>query len=248
MAIISLRNVTKDYTVDEETIVTPLHGLNLEVTHGEFIIIIGRSGIGKSTLLNLAGGLIRPSSGEVYIDDVNLWSLNDKKLSLLRNKKIGFIFQFPSLLPSLTALENVAFPAFLGPAKKDAYDRATRLLKMMGLGDRMGAYPRQLSAGEQKRVVVARALINKPEILLADEPTSDLDERTEQEVMAMLRDINQSGVTILMVTHSSELIGNATRVLTVDNGALVSARADKPADILSDNSRLNSEVKANRQL
>lgn len=243
MAIITLRNVTKDYAVDEETSITPVHGINLEVTPGEFIIIIGRSGTGKSTLLNLAGGLIRPSSGEVYIGDVNLWSLNDKELSLLRNKKMGFIFQYPSLLPSLTTLENVALPAFFGAGKKDAYDHATKLVKMMGLGDRMGAYPRQLSGGEQKRVSIARALINQPEILLADEPTADLDERTEQEIMAMMRDVNETGVTIMMVTHSSELIANATRVLTVDNGALVPARVDKLAGILSDRSPFNSRMK-----
>jgi len=220
--IISLRNVTRDYKIDEKTVITPVHQVSLDVDGGEFIIIIGRSGSGKTTLLNLAAGLIRPTSGEVFISDIDLWSLGDKRLSLLRNRKIGFVFQFPSLLPSLSSLQNVALPAFLGSknGRRDAYARAAQSLETMGLSERLRSFPRQLSSGEQKRVVIARALINQPEILLADEPTSDLDQQTESEIMSLLLEINKTGVTIVMVTHGLELIPLATRTLKMENGLL----------------------------
>ena len=220
--MIKLLNVSKEYATDGQLVVAPVQNVSLVLAHGDFIIIIGRSGSGKTTLLNLSAGLIRPTSGEVFIDDVNVWSIPDKQLSQLRNRKIGFIFQYPSLLASLTALENVALPASFGLRRKRryAYERAEELLELMGLSERMGAYPRQLSAGEQKRVVIARALINQPEMVLADEPTSDLDEQTEQEIMALLRKIHGTGVTVLMVTHSLELMPYATRVMKMENGVL----------------------------
>lgn len=222
--IISLHNVTKNYMLDGSDPITPVNNISLDVVQGEFILIIGRSGSGKTTLLNLAAGLIKPTSGEVTLDNVDLQHITDKELSSLRNNRMGFIFQFPSLLPSLTALQNVVLPATFSPEKKSgAHMRASELLKMVGLADRMKSYPKQLSAGEQKRVVIARSLINQPEILLSDEPTSDLDEKTEQEIMTMLRDIHSKGITIVMVTHSLELIPYATRALKVEEGALKQA-------------------------
>ncbi len=219
---ISLRNVTKKYRVDEQRTVVPVNNIDLNVERGEFIIIVGRSGSGKTTLLNLAAGLIKPTTGEVLLEGTNLQSLSDKKLSLLRNKQIGFIFQYPSLLPSLTALENVAMPCFLSQSNgsDDPHVRAATLLENMGLNDRKNALPKNLSSGEQRRVVIARALVNRPEILLADEPTSDLDARTELEIMTLLRDTNKSGVTILMVTHGLELLPYANRTLTMEKGNL----------------------------
>jgi lipoprotein-releasing system ATP-binding protein len=224
-ALISLRKVTKSFVMDDQTVITPVQNISLVVMPAEFIMIVGRSGSGKTTLLNLAAGLSKPTSGDVSIGNVNLWSLTDKELCQLRNKKIGFVFQFPSLLPSLNALENVALPAYLAPkdGREDPYIRAKRLLDTVGLTNRMSAYPRHLSSGEQRRVVIARALMNKPAIILADEPTSDLDVKTEKEIMTLLRDINQSGVTILMVTHGLELIRHATRTLEMGNGVLTSS-------------------------
>jgi lipoprotein-releasing system ATP-binding protein len=220
-ALISLKNVTKDYVMDEETVITPVHEVNMDIEPGEFVIIIGRSGSGKTTLLNLAAGLVRPSSGEATIDNTNLWNIPHAQQSQLRNKKMGFVFQYPSLLASLTAIENVAMPAYLGRRNGvDPFERAGELLKTMGLSHRMKAYPKQLSSGEQRRVVIARALMNKPEILLADEPTSDLDTLTEKEMMSLFAGQHKAGVTILMVTHALDLIPYADRVMKMENGVL----------------------------
>lgn len=206
----------------EQIVVTPVRHVSLTVARGDLIIIVGRSGSGKTTLLNLAAGLVKPTSGEVFIGDVNVRNMNDKQLSLLRNRKIGFVFQYPSLLSSLNALENVALPASFGPGqrRRNANARASELLELMGLSERLESYPRQLSAGEQKRVVIARSLMNAPEVVLADEPTSDLDEQTEQEIMTLMRQIHAEGVTIMIVTHSLELMRYATRALRMEDGVL----------------------------
>jgi ABC-type lipoprotein export system ATPase subunit len=186
------------------------------------VIITGRSGSGKTTLLNLVAGMTRPTSGQVLLEGTDLWRLSDREQSQLRNRKLGFVFQFPSLLPSLTALENVVLPTmFAGKNGPDPYERATQLLGEVGLQDKLASYPRQLSAGQQQRVVVARALTNGPELLLADEPTSDLDEQTEQEIMALFRAIHEkTGVTILLVTHTSQLISYGTRALRMSGGCI----------------------------
>jgi len=157
------------------------------------------------------------------LDDVDLWGLPDREQSRLRNRKFGFVFQFPSLLPALTTLENVLVPTIFADerAKAGAHERAMELLAQVGLADRHASYPRQLSAGQQQRVVIARALLNRPEILLADEPTSDLDEQTEQEIMDLFRDIHQkNGITVVLVTHASQLVAYGTRALRLANGAI----------------------------
>jgi putative ABC transport system ATP-binding protein/lipoprotein-releasing system ATP-binding protein len=221
--MIALKQVTKTYTLGKEMAVTAVRAANLVVERGEFVVITGRSGSGKTTLLNLAAGLTRPTAGRVFLDGVNLWELSDGRQSLLRNQKIGFVFQFPSLLPSLTVLENVVLPtAFGGHALKEgAHERAAQLLATVGLRNKLNAYPRQLSAGQQQRVVVARALINRPQILLADEPTSNLDEQTEREVMDLFRDIHaRMDLTIVLVTHTSQLIPYGTRALQMAEGTL----------------------------
>lgn len=222
--MLSFHNVTKNYILDPETTITPVKDVTLDVAQGEFIIIVGRSGTGKTTLLNLAAGLVKPTSGQVMIDGSDLAGLSDKRLSSLRSHKIGFIFQFPSLLPSLKILDNVSLPAVFKDRRKGADERAVGLLSTLGLAGKMGVFPRQLSAGEQKRVVIARSLINQPQVILADEPTSDLDTRTEQEVMGVLRDINSRGVTFLLVTHSLELIPFATRAFEMKQGCLNQVR------------------------
>jgi putative ABC transport system ATP-binding protein len=220
--MLSFNHVTKDYQLDEETIITPVNDVSLSIKQGELIIIIGRSGSGKTTMLNLAAGLVKPSSGKVKVDDLDLGEMSDRQLSILRSQRIGFVFQFPSLLPSLTIEENVSLPSIFanGKGTGDASKRAVDLLKTMGLDGKGGVYPRQLSAGEQKRVVLARSLINEPQLILADEPTSDLDNRTEKEVMDILRHINSQGVTFLIVTHSMQLVPFATRAYEMEKGNL----------------------------
>ncbi len=221
--MLSFVNVTKDFRLDEENTISPVHNVNLEIKAGEFIIVIGRSGTGKTTLLNLAAGLVKPTSGRVMIDDIDLGGMNDRELSTLRSQRMGFVFQFPSLLPALTIKENISLPGIFisGKGRKDTDERAIKLMEKLGLGGKENVYPKQLSAGEQKRAVIARSLINQPGILLADEPTSDLDQLTEKEVMELLRGINDSGVTILMVTHSLQLTPYAGRVFKMQDGSLL---------------------------
>jgi ABC-type lipoprotein export system ATPase subunit len=220
--MISFINVTKDYRLDEKSVVTPVKKVSLKVNQGDFILIVGRSGSGKTTLLNLAAGLVKPSSGEVRLGEVDLWGMTDREQSSFRNQKIGFVFQFPSLIPSLTVTENVIVPTFFKAknSSTDAYGGAKKILQNVGLGERFNSYPRQLSSGEQKRVVIARALMNQPSLLLADEPTSDLDEQTEREIMTLFREIQAVGVTIMMVTHNLDLIPYATRALRMERGDL----------------------------
>lgn len=219
--MITFLDVTKNYPLKQSQ-VPAICGVNLEVSPGEFVIITGRSGSGKTTLLNLAAGLTRPTSGKVLLDGEEIWKLPDVEQSRVRNQKIGFIFQFPSLLPSLNVLENVLLPGlFAGKgSKQDSRARALSLLHEVGLSDKLKALPRQLSAGQQQRVVIARALLHQPELLLADEPTSNLDEQTEHEVMGLFKAIHQSrGITILLVTHSNELVSYGTRALKMVQGA-----------------------------
>ena len=222
--MITINEVTKTYPLGKGNSVTALHGVSLKIKKGEFMIIIGRSGSGKTTLLNLAAGLTRPTSGKILLDGTDLWNLSDQQQSHLRSQKFGFVFQFPSLLPSLTVQDNVILPTVFGLKKKSiqAHERAIQLLKKVGLEDKLDAYPRQLSAGQQQRVVIARALMNQPQFLLADEPTSNLDEKTELEIMELFRDLHTSmGITIMMVTHTRLLVSYGTRAVEMANGQIV---------------------------
>jgi ABC-type lipoprotein export system ATPase subunit len=220
--LISFKDVTKRYDVGEGKTITPVNSLTLDIAEGDFIIIIGRSGSGKTTVLNLSAGLVRPTTGRITIENKDISSIPDREISNLRNRHMGFIFQYPSLLPSLNTVENVALPSIFHRKGRyaEALDRAADMLATVGLADRLEARPKQLSAGQQKRVVIARSLINRPRILLADEPTSDLDEQTEKEIMDLLLKIHAAGTTILMVTHSLELTRYATRVMKMENGVL----------------------------
>lgn len=226
--MIKLQNVTKIYPLGKESKVSAVIDVSVEIQRGDFLVITGRSGSGKTTLLNLIAGLTRPTRGEVFIDGTSLWSLSDHHQSLLRNQKIGFIFQFPSLLPSLTALDNATLPTIFNQYqdRNTAYRRATELLKMLGLGDKLLSYPRQLSAGQQQRVVIARALLNQPQVLLADEPTSDLDEQTEVEIMELFKQIHtDSNLTIVLVTHASQLVSYGTNALKMAEGQILNGKA-----------------------
>lgn len=224
--MISMQNVSKTYAVSKGRPVPAVRDVSLEVEKAEFLVITGRSGSGKTTLLNLVAGLTRPTSGKVLLDNVEVWSLPDNEQSLLRNQNIGFVFQFPSLLPTLTSVENVMLPTMFGEKQQDVFvrERASYLLEQVGLADKLQAYPRQLSGGQQQRVVIARALMNEPQLLLADEPTSDLDELTEQEIMSLFRDIHtETGVTVLLVTHSAELGRYGTRSVQMASGEIVTS-------------------------
>jgi putative ABC transport system ATP-binding protein len=229
MTMISLRSVTKTYAgAKRSPDVTALDDVSLEVAKGEFLVITGRSGCGKTTLLNIAAGLVRPTSGQVSFDGHDLWALSDEDQSRLRAKSVGFVFQFPSLLPSLTVLENVALPASFAEGAKSRTaaepERARDLLDLVGLTDKLRSYPRQLSAGQQQRVVIARALLNRPEALFADEPSSDLDEQTEGEIMALFKEIHgNTGITIVMVTHTTQLVSYGTRAIEMAQGTIRAA-------------------------
>ncbi len=216
--MIELKGLSKTYTISGKTI-KAVQSVDLTVAQGEFVSIVGHSGSGKSTFLSLIGGIARPDTGTVTVDGVNIWGYDDKTLSRLRNEKYGFVYQFASLIPTLTACENVLLPTVFG-GKKTRAD-AENLLQLVGLGDKMGRYPAELSGGEQQRVAIARAFINDPEIILADEPTGDLDEETEAEIMAFFEKINrEKNVTMVMVTHSSELALRAPSRLRMKQGVL----------------------------
>jgi ABC-type lipoprotein export system ATPase subunit len=226
--MIILDNVTKVYDLGKGSSVTAVRGVSLEIGSGEFAVIVGRSGSGKTTLLNLAAGLTRPTSGRVTLDGVELWKLTDKQQSTIRNRKIGFVFQFPSLLPTLTVYENVILPTIFGSNGDgpDARERAEAMLRKVGLSDKLTSYPRQLSAGQQQRVVIARSLINRPQLLLADEPTSNLDEQTELEIMGLFRDLHAGlGLTVVLVTHTRQLIQPGMRPIVMAEGRIVEASA-----------------------
>jgi ABC-type lipoprotein export system ATPase subunit len=187
---------------------------SLELRRGEFISIVGRSGSGKSTLMAMLGALTRPTEGRLLLDGTDVWTLSETQRATFRARQIGFVFQFPSLLSNLTAADNVAVPALLGRtmAAQDAYARARDLLARVGLADRMDAYPGSMSGGEQRRVAVARALINAPPLLLADEPTSDLDEDTEGDIIDLLEELQRTeSFGFVLVTHDLELAQRAER-------------------------------------
>ena len=221
--MLSCRALRKSY-VTERGEVLAVGGIDLEVETGRYAAIIGRSGSGKSSLMAMVGGLSRPSNGTVMIDGTDIWGLSDDKLAGFRNGCIGFVFQFASLLPTLRLVDNVALPALLGKrGDGDVYGKAGMLLSRMGLGDHLDAYPSECSAGEQRRAAIARALINDPVLLLADEPTSDLDEQTEIEIMDELLAVNRElGTTLVLVTHNLSLAEQAEQIIHIAGGTIAS--------------------------
>ncbi len=218
--MISTKAVTKAYRNRTQNI-QALGRTDLEIRQGEFAIIVGRSGAGKSTLLGIAGGLLKPSSGQVFIRDESIWELSERTRATIRARQIGFVFQYASVINSLTLLENILLPnMFVETSRETARKRALELLDRIGLSNRAHAYPEQISGGEKRRVAVASALMNQPSLLLADEPTGELDSETEAQIMALLDQTCEQGTTVLLVTHNHHLASHANRVFTMEQGRL----------------------------
>lgn len=223
--MIEVKDLAKIYHIDGHEF-RAVDNVSLAIGKGEIVSIAGHSGSGKTTLLSLIGGLTKPDSGSVVIAGQDIWTMDDARLAAFRNKRISFIYQFSSLIPTLNALENVMLPTTFGDHPGDIEKNARELLEIVGLKERMHSYPSHLSGGQQRRVAIARAFINEPEIILADEPTGDLDEETEAEMMNLFKKMNRErGVLFLLVTHSSELAMQAERRLRMQDGRLLENRA-----------------------
>lgn len=218
--MIYVKDLVKTYG-NGENAVYALRSCNISFGEGQFTAIVGTSGSGKSTLLHLLGGLDKPTDGEVFYDDISILKLDDNKLSAFRRQNIGFVFQFFELVPELTARENILLPLMLDNEKEDkAYFR--RLAETLGISERLSHYPSQLSGGQQQRVAIARALINKPKVLLCDEPTGNLDEKSSKEVISLLKKLQaEYGQTIIMVTHDMNIAGCAGTVVRIEDGMII---------------------------
>jgi putative ABC transport system ATP-binding protein len=217
--MITIDNITKTYRQGSSTI-RALDGLSLEIDRGEILAIIGPSGSGKSTLMNMIGLLDRPTSGDISIGGRSVGNLREADKEALRRTSIGFVFQQFLLIPTMSALRNVMLPMYFA-GKRDGVGEAERILRRVGLGDRLHHLPSRMSGGEIQRVAIARALANNPEIVLADEPTGNLDSKTADEVAALLREINRAGTTVLIVTHNIELASKLPRMVTMRDGRMV---------------------------
>jgi|SRR5581483_3814420 len=219
-AVIRVEELHKYYNLGE-TKVHALRGVDLEIAPGEFVAIMGASGSGKSTFMNILGCLDQPSQGHYFLDGTNVATLDKTTLASIRNRKLGFVFQGFNLLARTTALENVELPTLYSKMpRQERLQRAEAALKMVGLGERMGHFPSQLSGGQQQRVAIARALVNRPSILLADEPTGNLDSRTSVEIMGILQDLNDQGLTIVLVTHEPDIARFARRNIHFRDGKI----------------------------
>lgn len=222
MSIIKIEDIRRNFVVGSE-IVHALRGVSFDINKGEFVSIMGTSGSGKSTMLNILGCLDKPTSGEYYIDGIAVSKLSKDKLSHIRNRKIGFVFQSYNLLPRTTAIENVELPLLYNHeiGKKERHERAIEALKLVGLEDRMMHMPNQLSGGQQQRVAIARALVSDPVIILADEATGNLDTRTSYEIMSLFQQLNSQGKTIAFVTHEPDIAQFTTRTIMLRDGKII---------------------------
>jgi putative ABC transport system ATP-binding protein len=220
--VIDIENITKDYVMGEE-IVRALRGVSLQIRRGEYIAIMGPSGSGKSTLMNMVGCLDTPTSGRYEFNGRNVAEMNDDELAAIRNREIGFVFQTFNLLPRSDSLRNVELPLIYAGVDPDTREqRATQALIDVGLGDRLQHKPNELSGGQRQRVAIARALVNNPSILLADEPTGNLDSKTGEEIMALFETLNERGHTIILVTHEGEIARHARRTVRLRDGLVES--------------------------
>ncbi|AWI25908.1 ABC transporter ATP-binding protein [Flavobacterium pallidum] len=220
--LISIKDITRDFTLGNE-IVYVLKGIDLEINKGEYVALMGPSGSGKSTLMNLLGCLDTPTSGTYILNGKNVSHMGDDELAEIRNKEIGFVFQTFNLLPRTTALDNVALPMiYAGYSKADRHKRAKEVLTQVNLADRMDHQPNQLSGGQRQRVAIARALVNTPSIILADEPTGNLDSKTSVEIMKLFGEIHKNGNTVILVTHEEDIAAYAHRVIRLRDGVIES--------------------------
>lgn len=220
--LIHITNIKRDFILGNETVYV-LKGINLEINKGEYVALMGPSGSGKSTLMNLLGCLDTPTSGQYILNGKDVSQMHDDELAEIRNKEIGFVFQTFNLLPRTTALANVALPmVYAGYSKSERNERATEVLKQVNLGDRMDHQPNQLSGGQRQRVAIARAMVNKPSIILADEPTGNLDSKTSVEIMTLFDEIHKNGNTVILVTHEEEIAAYAHRVIRLRDGIIES--------------------------
>jgi len=218
--VIEVKELSKTYSIDGQ-VFKAVDNVSFTVRRGEMMSIIGHSGSGKTTLLSLIGGLTKPASGSVLIEDRAIWSMSDDDLSEFRNKKMNFIYQFSSLVPTLTSLENIMLPTAFGDHGEDVAGYAKELLALVGLKEKENSYPSHLSGGQQRRIAIARAFINRPDIVLADEPTGDLDEETEAEIISLFNRMNKdAGTTFVIVTHNRDIAALAGRRLKMANGVV----------------------------
>jgi putative ABC transport system ATP-binding protein len=223
--VIDIENITKDYVMGEET-VRALRGVSLKIHRNEYIAIMGPSGSGKSTLMNMLGCLDTPTSGRYEFNSKNVAEMNDDELAAIRNREIGFVFQTFNLLPRSTSLRNVELPLiYAGIDTETREQRAAEVLADVGLGDRIHHKPNELSGGQRQRVAVARALVNRPSIILADEPTGNLDSKTGEEIMTLFEDLYQRGNTIILVTHERDIAAHARRTVHLRDGLIESDHA-----------------------
>ena len=219
--IIQLENVAKYYEMGEN-LVKAVDGINIEIKKGDFVAIMGPSGSGKSTAMNLVGSLDLPTKGEIYLEGHDIAHLDESQLAQIRGKKVGFIFQSFNLIPNLTAKENVMLPMlFQEIDEEEREERAEKLLKLVDLEDRMDHYPTQLSGGQQQRVAIARALANDPEVILADEPTGNLDSKSGDEIMHIFQKLNKEGKTIIMITHEVDIARHAKKTVRIKDGEIM---------------------------
>ena len=220
--LIKITQIKRDFVLGNE-IVYVLKGIDLEINKGEYVALMGPSGSGKSTLMNLLGCLDTPTSGNYILNGKDVSQMHDNELAEIRNKEIGFVFQTFNLLPRTTALDNVALPMiYAGYSKSERKERAIKVLQQVNLGDRMDHQPNQLSGGQRQRVAIARALVNSPSIILADEPTGNLDSKTSDEIMKLLEDIHQNGNTIILVTHEEDIAAHDKRIIRLRDGTIES--------------------------
>ncbi|KGG81231.1 macrolide ABC transporter ATP-binding protein [Caloranaerobacter azorensis H53214] len=225
--MIKLEGLTKVYKMGNVS-VTALKDINLNIEKEEFVAIMGPSGSGKSTLMNILGCLDKPTKGKYILDGVSIQGLNDDELAMIRNRKIGFVFQAFNLLSRTTALKNVELPMmYAGVSAKERRKRAIELLEKVGLGDRINHKPNEMSGGQRQRVAIARALVNNPAIILADEPTGNLDTKSGEEIMDIFENLNKEGVTIVIVTHEPDIAQKAKRVVTFRDGVIIEDRQIK---------------------
>ncbi len=233
MPVISIKNLKKIYKLGDNT-VHALRGVSLDIEEGEFVAITGPSGSGKSTMMHILGCLDRPTEGSYFLNDKDVSNLSRDELAEIRNKQIGFVFQGFNLLPRTTAAENVEVPLLYSRPVVPPMERrqmALEALEAMGLSDRADHHPSQLSGGQQQRVAIARALVNKPSLILADEPTGNLDTKTSIEVMKILQELRQrSGITIVLITHEPDIAAYGTRIISVRDGEIISDKANTPRD------------------